>query len=649
MEAATTTYTYDYDDGNNIIIPPCESKAMNNFISVFVPLLYTLVFILGFVGNGLVVCVLLKHSHKSNLTDICLLNLAVSDLLFLLILPLYAHYSATSLWVFGDFMCHISGGLHNLGFYSCTFFMVVMTLDRYVLIQHAQKASKYRTMKTGMVLTTCVWALSFCVSLPAFIVTQQVTAPENFSCEYSPEEKKWLDYNIFATNILGLVLPFTVMVINMNLSDDEMNWTEYNGSCIYSHDDTSTVPAFLYILFSFGILAGPLQWDSVCHLHECGPYLAIVHAVAALRARSLHYGIIISIIIWIVSIVMAIPGVIFANVELDEDDGSLKCGPLYPAETVADVLLVCTLPFLAHQAWDQWRFGDVMCKLVLGIYHIVLYCGIFLICLMSIDRYLAIVHAVHAMRVSPNPQRGDSKAHSICKMNTTTSSQWSMATSSPALKALTSMMISHQNLTTRSPDVSTTDYYDYSEMDLTDFFSCSSERHGAYILPILYSLFFVLGILGNSLVLWVIMCGVRLRSMTDVCLLNLAVADVLLVCTLPFLAHQAWDQWRFGDVMCKLVLGIYHIVLYCGIFLICLMSIDRYLAIVHAVHAMRVRTRSFGMITAAVTWIAGFCASFPDIIFLQQTVNNETMSCFPLFPKNEQTQDTSGESLVFSK
>ncbi|KAK7887186.1 hypothetical protein WMY93_026807 [Mugilogobius chulae] len=110
-------------------------------------------------------------------------------------------------------MCHISGGLHNLGFYSCTFFMVVMTLDRYVLIQHAQKASKYRTMKTGMVLTTCVWALSFCVSLPAFIVTQQVTAPENFSCEYSPEEKKWLDYNIFATNILGLVLPFTVMVV----------------------------------------------------------------------------------------------------------------------------------------------------------------------------------------------------------------------------------------------------------------------------------------------------------------------------------------------------------------------------------------------------------------------------------------------------
>uniref|UniRef100_A0AAV2MC81 G-protein coupled receptors family 1 profile domain-containing protein n=1 Tax=Knipowitschia caucasica TaxID=637954 RepID=A0AAV2MC81_KNICA len=83
-------------------------------------------------GNGLVACVLLNSLHRSNLTDLCLLNLAVSDLLFLLTLPLYVLYVAASFsWVIGDFMCHISGGLHSLGFYSSTFFMVVMTLDRY--------------------------------------------------------------------------------------------------------------------------------------------------------------------------------------------------------------------------------------------------------------------------------------------------------------------------------------------------------------------------------------------------------------------------------------------------------------------------------------------------------------------------------------
>ncbi|XP_054897760.1 C-C chemokine receptor type 1 isoform X2 [Poeciliopsis prolifica] len=177
----------------------------------------------------------------------------------------------------------------------------------------------------------------------------------------------------------------------------------------------------------------------------------------------------------------------------------------------------------------------------------------------------------------------------------------------------------------------TTEYF-YPDYD--DYQTCSYVKYGAYFLPPLYAIFFLLGLLGNSLVIWVIACGVRLRSMTDVCLVNLAIADLLMVCSLPFLAHQARDQWVFGDAMCKMVLGIYHISFYCGIFFICLMSIDRYLAIVHAVYALRARTRTCGIVAAAITWVAGFLASFPDLIFLKaQTSPNGSQSCYPEFPE----------------
>ncbi|XP_021173215.2 C-C chemokine receptor type 5 isoform X1 [Fundulus heteroclitus] len=180
-------------------------------------------------------------------------------------------------------------------------------------------------------------------------------------------------------------------------------------------------------------------------------------------------------------------------------------------------------------------------------------------------------------------------------------------------------------------DISTEYYYDLPE---GDFGMCVYTQYGAYFLPPLYAIFFVLGLLGNSLVIWVIACGVRLQSMTDVCLFNLAIADLLMVCSLPFLAHQARDQWLFGDGMCKLVLGVYHIAFYCGIFFICLMSIDRYLAIVHAVYALKARTRSFGIVAAAITWVAGFLASFPDVIFLkEQTSPNSSQFCYPEFPE----------------
>uniref|UniRef100_H3DP70 Cabz01093075.1 n=1 Tax=Tetraodon nigroviridis TaxID=99883 RepID=H3DP70_TETNG len=159
--------------------------------------------------------------------------------------------------------------------------------------------------------------------------------------------------------------------------------------------------------------------------------------------------------------------------------------------------------------------------------------------------------------------------------------------------------------------------------------SHSSER----FLPALYSLFFLFGLLGNLLVIWVIVFGTRLRSMTDVCLLNLALADLLLVCSFPFMAPQPSDQWAFGDAMCKMVLGVFNI-FYCGIFFISLMSIDRYLAVVHAVYTIRARTRSLGITAAVVVWIAGFLASFPDLLFLKLQKVSSDFYCFPEYPKD---------------
>ncbi|XP_036072037.1 C-C chemokine receptor type 4-like [Oryzias melastigma] len=167
---------------------------------------------------------------------------------------------------------------------------------------------------------------------------------------------------------------------------------------------------------------------------------------------------------------------------------------------------------------------------------------------------------------------------------------------------------------------------------------CRYTHNVIQFIPGLYSMFFLLGLLGNSLVIWVVVFGTRLRNMTDMCLLNLAIADLLLVCSLPFLAYQAKDQWLFGDAMCKIVLGVYRIVFYSGIFFICLMSIDRYLAIVHAVYAMRARTLFFGRIAAAVTWTAGYLASFPEQRFI--TLQHDGNFCLSVSTSPEDDTNT---------
>ncbi|KAL4616936.1 C-C chemokine receptor type 4-like [Arapaima gigas] len=131
------------------------------------------------------------------------------------------------------------------------------------------------------------------------------------------------------------------------------------------------------------------------------------------------------------------------------------------------------------------------------------------------------------------------------------------------------------NLSETLEDYGYNSYEDYYNESFEDYGACRYGRPSAMFLPVLYSLFFVIGFIGNGLVFWVILARVKLCNMTDVCLLNLAIADLLLLCTLPFLAHYSRADWVFGDGMCKMLMGTYYVGFYSGIYFVTLMSIDR--------------------------------------------------------------------------
>ncbi len=175
--------------------------------------------------------------------------------------------------------------------------------------------------------------------------------------------------------------------------------------------------------------------------------------------------------------------------------------------------------------------------------------------------------------------------------------------------------------------------YEYSGYygDFDSALACVHGDHGARILPILYSLYFVVGFLVNMLVVWVVCMGAKLRSMTDVCLLNLALADLLLVSSFPFLAHYSRDQWIFGDVMCTVVYSVYYIGFYSVIFFIVLMSIDQYIAIVHDVLA-----RTYGILASVVVWIVAVAASFPEVMHIKTNNFSQQIICYFFYPTSEQ-------------
>uniref|UniRef100_A0A667WWZ7 Leukotriene B4 receptor n=1 Tax=Myripristis murdjan TaxID=586833 RepID=A0A667WWZ7_9TELE len=127
------------------------------------------------------------------------------------------------------------------------------------------------------------------------------------------------------------------------------------------------------------------------------------------------------------------------------------------------------------------------------------------------------------------------------------------------------------------------------------------------------TLAFVLGFPGNLFVVWSVLCRVKKRSVTCLLVLNLAVADAFVLLSAPlFLRYLAGRRgWEFGSAACKLVHYLSSVNMYVSIYLICLMSVDRWLAVSRPFLSQRMRTKRALLFLLLGIWMMAFVLSLP--------------------------------------
>ncbi|XP_030639111.1 C-C chemokine receptor type 2 [Chanos chanos] len=190
----------------------CDNSSVRDFGQVFLPALYSLVFLVGVIGNGLVVCVIAKNRKECTMADMCLFNLALSDILFVLTLPFWAHYAAVSYWTFGDFMCRVVTVMYALGFYGSVFSIMIITMHHYVSIVCTRvKKIPLRSFRAAVILMGFVWFPSFCASLPTIVFTR---VEHNTCAPDFPDGTVWKQFMYLEQNILGLILPLALMIFS---------------------------------------------------------------------------------------------------------------------------------------------------------------------------------------------------------------------------------------------------------------------------------------------------------------------------------------------------------------------------------------------------------------------------------------------------
>ncbi|KAF8376568.1 tkr-2 [Pristionchus pacificus] len=132
-----------------------------------------------------------------------------------------------------------------------------------------------------------------------------------------------------------------------------------------------------------------------------------------------------------------------------------------------------------------------------------------------------------------------------------------------------------------------------------------------YIYAILFNIVIFSSVIGNSIVIWIVLCHERMRTVTNYYLLNLAIADASISIlntgfTWSYLVHYTWT-WPTFYCSINNFMGIAPIC--ASVFTMIVMSIDRYWAVVHPLRKRPGRKATVAVIL--IIWLVSCIVSLP--------------------------------------
>ncbi|CAJ1064987.1 C-X-C chemokine receptor type 5 [Xyrichtys novacula] len=216
---------YIYDIGTDYLCDD-EVKGLQTFYVVIQPMLYCLIFLLGVIGNGLMITVLLGRWRHLRITEVYLLHLALTDLMLLFTLP-FSVVESVAGWLFGGFLCKMVGVLKNLNLLCGSFLLACIGFDRYLAIVRAIPSLQSRRLETVHLACFILWLFCLAFTIPHAVFLSVKADPRNssrLSClyyEFGIHAHNWvltsrvLDHVCFFLPLAAMSYCYTAVVVTL--------------------------------------------------------------------------------------------------------------------------------------------------------------------------------------------------------------------------------------------------------------------------------------------------------------------------------------------------------------------------------------------------------------------------------------------------
>ncbi|XP_028661943.1 chemerin-like receptor 2 [Erpetoichthys calabaricus] len=203
--------SYEFYDSTDESPDPHQREALH-VVSIVI---YSVAFVLGTVGNGIAIWVIARRLRRS-LKPFWLLNLALSDLLFVLTLPLSIDYICRGFdWRYGKALCKATTFVCHLNMFASVFFLTLITVDRCCTVTRSSGVKP--GCRVGLLVG--VWLLAVGLSIPGLYYRDMVTVRGKEVCYTNYHSSDGTSamhrhaIQVYMRLCLGFLLPLCTMVV----------------------------------------------------------------------------------------------------------------------------------------------------------------------------------------------------------------------------------------------------------------------------------------------------------------------------------------------------------------------------------------------------------------------------------------------------
>ncbi|XP_062303390.1 2-oxoglutarate receptor 1-like [Osmerus eperlanus] len=150
-----------------------------------------------------------------------------------------------------------------------------------------------------------------------------------------------------------------------------------------------------------------------------------------------------------------------------------------------------------------------------------------------------------------------------------------------------------------------------------------------YYLPVMYTLIFIVGLVGNLLAISTYLVKLRPWTSSSIIMVNLAVTDLLYVLSMPFLVYYYTngDSWTLGDFMCRFVRFGFHFNLYGSILFLTCLAVFRYMVVKYPLRTPQIQQKRWSILACALVWVIAAAEVIPMLTMISLVETNNKTYC----------------------